>query len=91
MKIIQHVLMPPTKPRQRLTPQCPVSDGFRVEFDKWLVEFFGVEPYFLIINGDTIITAPENVAMIRRMMPPNSELTRLPACGQSGEPKANES
>lgn len=72
MKIIESNLMPLTMPRMQLTPQLLVSEEFRIEFDQWLLQFFGSEPYILIVSGSTLITAPENVVMIRNLIASNT-------------------
>lgn len=65
LKIYQSSFMPPSRPKMQLSPTLPVSDEFRVEFNKWLEDFFGHEIYFLVFDRKTIVTAPENVTAIK--------------------------
>lgn len=64
MKIIESNQMPATRPRMKLSPTLLVSDEFRIEFDRWLEDFFGREMYILVFQGNALITNPENVVKI---------------------------
>lgn len=64
MRVIAHHHIPDTRQRMVLRDSVPVSDEFRAEFNKWLEDFFGREP-FVIVRGDAIMASPRNVAMIR--------------------------
>lgn len=65
MKIITNPHIPATIPKRKLSVTVLVSDEFRVEFDAWLEEFFGKDLHFLILEGHTIVTVPENLVALR--------------------------
>ena len=65
MKIVPHPLMPATRPNYRLAPGDYISDEFRAKMDAWCDEFFGRSPYFLIVQGDTILANNGNIEMVK--------------------------
>lgn len=65
IKIIGSGLMPETQPKMKLSPTLLVSDEFRIEFDRWLEDFFGRETYILAFQPNVFITNPKNIVKIR--------------------------
>jgi hypothetical protein len=57
-------------PKIQLSDECPVSDGFRAEFDAWLVQMFGtrdvspVQPGMAYMFGNKILMRPESIVRL---------------------------
>lgn len=69
----RRVVVLPThrSPKLKLSPDCPVSDGFRAEMDAWLVGRFGYRddsifpPGRAYFFGDAIAMHPLDAARLR--------------------------
>lgn len=66
--------MEPFSPNQKLSEDVVVTDKFRIEFNKWLEDFFGSSHNFYVIEENTmfgqpygrcIVTHPDNVKLLK--------------------------
>jgi hypothetical protein len=68
MDIIEAPVM--VVPKIKLSDECPVSDGFRIEFNDWLVRMFGtrdvspVQPGMAYMFGNKILMRPESIMLL---------------------------
>lgn len=69
MQIIENPLIPAERQKLKLHPDAPVSDKFRSEMDKWLLDMFGTERVVYVIAGKTISMNPENAVLIKGLRP----------------------
>jgi hypothetical protein len=49
LRIVENPLLEP-EPKIQLSPAAPVSDGFRSEFNSWLLEKFGFHDAKVIVS-----------------------------------------
>lgn len=68
MKIIEAPVR--IEPKLKLSDAAPVSDGFRAEFNDWLVQMFGmrdvspVQPGMAYLFGNNILMRPESIVKL---------------------------
>jgi hypothetical protein len=56
----------PLKPRIQLPGGSPISDEFRAEFNRWLLDRFGADEQVLIINR-SLVMLPSTFERLRRL------------------------
>ena len=75
--IHQHSALPSRLPIIKLSPQCPVGDKFRAEFDAWALELFGERTVAFMLDlsalkmagNRVLMMRPENIVMLQSRLP----------------------
>lgn len=74
MRIVASPYLPEFVPTLKLNPYAPVTDEFRAEFNKWLLDMFGERREFLMVEGRTIVAHPNSVNFLRQATKPHEWL-----------------
>lgn len=67
------VIVSPSYPAMQLSESCPVSEGFRKEFNEWLLNFFGTKCavprgiVYFVAGDNTVVVNPEDYEMLKAM------------------------
>lgn len=56
------IIVAQSYPAMQLSDSCPVSDGFREEFNRWLLDFFGTK--CAVPRGIVYFIAGENAVVM---------------------------
>lgn len=65
MNVVEDPALNP-KPRMTLAANVPVTEEFREEINKWMIEFFGLEPERIyLIAHNTVVLSPKSAALIK--------------------------
>jgi hypothetical protein len=69
IRVVEDKRLPIQKPKIQLSESVQVTSKFRIKTNKWYEEIFGYELIFYMMEG-CIITHPENVIKIRKLLVP---------------------